>query len=884
MAISSAVVVDDERWLPWRPFPLVLVRVGLLSIGSHRIPGTSLPGPTSSSAEQSAAHTSLVRPLTQIPSSPKMARRSSARLRERSTTPKRVSLSHDAPIRTPKTLPAKLSSLQESDEMPGAFPQSMSPSLMEVEEPASLCTPTRRTPIKPPTEEMHPQLHHQSTAKPREEARHLGFSAMGPHTEPVQRQTSRLAALQGTPTRNFEADLKSPSYEFTFRREHSLELSPEAKKLMHEEREEAAKIKAQMIADGEGGQPIDEMMGRKKATPGGRYSSVHLKEFAKMGSIAGHASAFRADPNRLKPVAAATSTSKSLKRSPSKAELDAADRTPSRPSSRETSKPPPTFMGSALPWTTSTNDMRGVEASSPAKRVKRAVNEDVSATRPASRDEDKPTPSTPQTQKKQIAYPNLSHLTTPTQSTLSRAASIKSTKTSKIPGPQLTPAKAASSLHKQPVRPHDQNTPLLHRSPSKSSFFPKPHVEKVEFEKRNGDKPKSMMDPHLARTPAKSGISRKAVDLEVQQTSDSPRTGRQTAPLLSRSPVKAPLPKFNHSADPEQQQTSSQKTPFLARSPSKIPMTGGTLNPYSTTRVETPGKSTATKLLGRFNLLRQSPIKSILRSPQRLYSDDPNKVAAGTHLATPPKKGPTATPKKIVPESARKHVDFSSSTKNGESINKPHPPPMFVGEQRSVERSVSMLPTVDYPTIPKVGEREERMLSPSPQKRRETAGPGDFTFRADGMGVVFRSPNAPVSSGKGGNTIRFVQTEALQPLVFSKSPAMTVTGSKKRKHEFEDRNAMEEADDDKENSIEMAVEEEIERPSKRMKASAPSPMKKSLGGVAPKKSGTGTLGVKPKGTKSMPPSAAKKNGSAAGGPTTISRARLDALSQPKKRG
>lgn len=775
--------------------------------------------------------------------------------------------------------------------MPGAFPQSVSPSTMEVEESAAVHTPTRATPIKPAAQEMHPQLHHQSTAKPREEARHLGFSAMGPHTEPVPRHTSRLAALQGTPTRDFDADLKSPSYEFTFRREHSLELSPEAKKLMFEKREEAAKIKQQMMADGEGVQSINEVTGRKKATPGGRYSSVHSKEFAKMGSIAGHASAFRADPNRLKPISGATSTSKSLKRSPSKAELDAAERTPSRPSSRDVGIPTPVFKASAVPRTISTIELRGTEASSPAKRVKRAVNEDVSATRPASRDEEKSAPSTPTTQKKQIAYPDLSKLTTPTQSSLSRAASVKSTKTSMIPAPQFTPAKPAPSAHKQPVRAQEQNTPLLHRSPSKPSFFSKPNVEKSVTQTPNGHKPKSMMDPQLARTPAKAGVLKKAVSLGDQQSSDSPRGATMVAPLLSRSPVRAPLSRSNDVSDSDQQQRSTtQKTPFLARAPSKIPMTaltGGTLNSNSLTTVGTPdGKNVTTNLLGRFNLLRQSPIKSILRSPQRLYSDDPNKVAAGTHLATPPKKGQNPTPRKAVQESARKHVDFSSSTKNGESTNKVSLP-KFVGEQRSLERSVSMLPTVDFPSIPKVGGREERMLSPSPQKRRETAGPGDFTFRADGSGVVFASPNAAVrSAGKFGNTIRFVQSEVPHSLsVFSKSPALTVTGSKKRKHEFEDRNAMEEAEDDKENSQETEVEEEAERPMKRMKASMPSPvkpaMKASLGGE--KKRGTGTLGVKPKGVRSVPPLAAKKIGGA-GGPTTISRARLDALSQPKKRG
>jgi hypothetical protein len=45
-------------------------------------------------------------------------------------------------------------------------------------------TPQNRTPIKPTGQEMHPALHHASTAKPLDEARWLGFQALGAHTAP----------------------------------------------------------------------------------------------------------------------------------------------------------------------------------------------------------------------------------------------------------------------------------------------------------------------------------------------------------------------------------------------------------------------------------------------------------------------------------------------------------------------------------------------------------------------------------------------------------------------------------------------------------------------------------------------------------------------------
>lgn len=430
-----------------------------------------------------------------------MARRSSARLRDRSTTPKRVSLSHDAPstTRTPRTVPTKLTSVEENDEMPGAFPRSVSPGL-------DTTTPTKATPIKPSEKEMHPQLHHQSTAKPRDEARHLGFSSMAPYTEPAKK--SKIGNLQGTPTRtrDVEADVKSPSFQFTFRREHSLELSPEAKKLMYEKREEAARIRDQMMADGEHTQSIDAALAaRKIAKPTGRYSSAHLKQFEKMDSIANHASSFRAKqmappaatPKKDQPV-----TGASLKRSPSKAGLDQPSSTPSRPNSRDAAKPLPALPGSQLPRSTSVKDLKNA---SPAKRIKRTDTDDVSTTRPASSHSDKALPSTPQSAK-QPGYPDLSHLTTPTQSSLARAASVESTKITKIPAPSFTPAKAPQASVQKPAAQPEQDTEypsLLARSPSKASLFPRFNAEK------HTEKSAQPASPLLLRSPAK--VSYKAV-------------------------------------------------------------------------------------------------------------------------------------------------------------------------------------------------------------------------------------------------------------------------------------------------------------------------------------------------------------------------------------
>ena len=104
-------------------------------------------------------------------------------------------------------------------------------------------------PIEVPTEEMHPKHIHQSTAKPREEARWLGFSNMPPATEPPKRNAKHVEA-QATPSRmtRQENAFKSPDFTFTFRREQSLELSPEAKQLMDEKRAEALPFVSPVLA------------------------------------------------------------------------------------------------------------------------------------------------------------------------------------------------------------------------------------------------------------------------------------------------------------------------------------------------------------------------------------------------------------------------------------------------------------------------------------------------------------------------------------------------------------------------------------------------------------------------------------------------------------
>ena len=847
--------------------------------------------------------------------------------------------------------------------MPGAFPGSPaeqdtptvpSKRIKTVELPKDV-TPKSAAPIKVPTEEMHPKHLHQSTVKPREEARWLGFSNMAPATEPPKRN-NKLAEAQATPSRTTskqEHAFKSPEFPFTFRREQSLELSPEAKQLMEEKRAEALRIKNQMKSNGEAAELFGEL-DRKIAQPKtkkSRFSELHDAAFKKMDSIANHASAYRKDPSRLAAPATtskihAQTPSKSLKRGASKAELDHAEATPSKTVPRASSKTNIFQSGGQLKRAPSMKNLRdqATEEASPAKRVRRVETKEPSSTRPTSSssngssDKHSDQPSTPQHLKEsrqQPSYPNLDHLSTPTQSSLARASSAKSVKgTSKIPGsnlvrspskPDLTqpsvksPEDATSLMARSPVKggpfssnnaavssqpnpletstkPDNNAAPLLLRSPAKGGLFSRMSAAIATSGEASEEKAKALMDATLARTPAKSSIGRPS--RPEQDLSPSPQKKEPQAPLLARSPLKMSVAK---SAVVEEDAEKQSSIPLLSQSPSKASQN---YNPFAPAATQSPEKKTGGSLIGRFNMLRQSPIKSILRTPQRLYSDDPSKIAAGTHFATPPKLGGEKKNHGQVPATApvRKHVDFSSSTKDPDALknitssdDSASPP---ADDMLSAPKAEA---TVDYPKLPDIF---SPVANPTPDRRRQTIAPGDFTFRAGDSISFGTSSQAPPMAGVRGSTIRHVSAEPeMTPSTIAASqkkrkfdfenkinlnPAElspTVTpGSKKRKFTFEN-NAIAKAAEtvstsDKENGGSDAAEDEGEaRGKKRVKSVAPS-TKVANPKPAPKTaSRLPTLGVKPKAGAAGPAKDEKKKPS-----TSISMARLNALAMPKRRG
>ena len=341
----------------------------------------------------------------------------------------------------------KLSSLLERNESPRAEPSNQSLPPSPVAPPNTIIrTPQTSTRTQPPLEEMHPSKVQQSTAKQPDSGLRLGFTDVNDPIPSSPSKTTMRAIQSVTPTKSMT------DFDFKWSRPESI-LSPEAQKIMESVREDAARIKAKMQEDkaeqarrdgeaehlfGAGGRKIAKAKGRA-----GRYSDVHMEEFKKMDSIAGHVSTWK---NKFQ-----GNPQPSLKRSKSKAGLDEPEPTHSQSSTKALLKPGFGFQ-----------DHSRTENSAPGKRTKQFYNDDTSATRPVSRDSN----SEAENRAAALGLPRSksvmpSVMTTPTKASLARAASIKQTQSSKIP---LGHSKSTKDLV------HSSKIPSLGRSKSTKLF------------------------------------------------------------------------------------------------------------------------------------------------------------------------------------------------------------------------------------------------------------------------------------------------------------------------------------------------------------------------------------------------------------------------------
>lgn len=426
---------------------------------------------------------------------------------------------------------------------------------------------------------MHPSKVHQSTIKP--SASRQGFGSIFSRMTGSPSKPTLTALPQQTPSKSkgsLPDKLTSPTFDFSFERPES-DLSLETQKIMDSVREEAAKIKAQMVEerskqehkDGETDQ-LYGVGGRKIAKPkgkSGRYSDVHKQEFKKMDSIAGHASVWK---NKVEANAS------SLKRSPSKAELDEPLGKLPRSKSFKT-------FGQQL-----SSDR--LENTSPGKRAKQNRYDDTSSARPVSRDTDLELESIQTTSAKVQSQSGLpSAVTTPTKASLARSVSVKSMKTSMIPS--LTRSASTKTLA-SPVAPKTEGSnkylsslsrfgsmkSILHRSQPKFSDDPKKVAAGTHL-----PLPQSKLDlekdlPSLPGTPS-VGLHRSPT---MKRVGFTPSTKSQhDLAANSPSPSKIPTPHPSHQSQPSDDTLKSSD-------PISYPDLGN--SPNITTRTKIPKAAT----------------------------------------------------------------------------------------------------------------------------------------------------------------------------------------------------------------------------------------------------------------------------------------------------
>ncbi|KAF1829642.1 hypothetical protein BDW02DRAFT_602374 [Decorospora gaudefroyi] len=578
-------------------------------------------------------------------------------------------------------------------------------------------TPKERTPIKPAGEEMHPALHHATTAKVLDEARWLGFQSLDAHTAPPKAMGLGQATPSKTPVpaiASHPANVESsPDFRFRFKSPFSLLkgsrqdeacLSPSSRHILQD-----AGITGTpgggsraLFGTSEWSSKADVSPQRKKAEAKGkmaRFSDVHMKQFKNMDSIANHPSAFRADPSRFKPV-----VGQPLKKSPSKPDLakpeanqlkgtqskvdmaessatatgglkrtqsnmdmtESGSKIPSTPLKRTQSKMD--LTGSSLPRSHATvrmlpptRDARPIsregdgDRNPAAKRVKRTEADDAATTRPMSRE-----------------------------------------------GRPQAPAKAAAT----PARKITSQTAL----------------------------------PRLAArlmTPTKSSIAR-SQSVKIMKTTS-------LIPTFAKSPS-----------------TNNMVKSPSADNPLSPPSNIGHLQAMRDGARESMRKAS-------HNLQR---VRSILRTPNRKFSDDPKDIAAGTHMSPPPSLSLGKT-LPAIPATApvKKHVNFSNSTLERASYDElgKSPSPMKFRAGSEVPTGAVVYPSlgsgVRYPEL----SQEVETLTASPSRRLtfggETANhPRSFSFES-GKAVNF----GPVTT----STIRMVR----------KSDASSLVDGKKRKLE-----------------------------------------------------------------------------------------------------
>lgn len=528
---------------------------------------------------------------------------------------------------------------------------------------ASVRTPTNRTPIKPTGDEMHPALHHASTAKPLDEARWLGFQSLGAHTAPPKAaghapgtpsktpapaSTSNAPVLGSSPS-TFRFQFKSPFSKATETSRRG-DLSPTTRNILQEPVVGATPGRA-IFGANEFSSKADVTPARLKAEPKGkmaRFSDIHMAQFKKMDSVANHPSAWRLKKTPSKPDLPKPETNK-LKRTQSKMDL------------AESSKKP----AAALKHSQSKTDLAEPTTKAPAVQ--------------------RPQPKT------------------------SAAES-----SSKIPPTPLKRTQSKADLTGSGL-PRSQSTVRLVASQEGSSDPAPKRVKRTEADDAATTRPASR-DSNAEASSSKLPVPPRKIT-------------SQTA--LPRLAARLMTPTKSSMARAQSQTVKATKTASM------IPQSPSARNLFSPTHISRSLRDGARESMQQAKRNLQQ-VRSILRTPSRKFSDDPAKIAAGTHMSPPPEsaweKAPSAIP---ATAPVKKQVNFSNSTlarvAPGDLTKSPSPMKFRAGSE--VPSGAVMYPSlgsgVEYPKLP----QGDASPTASPSRRLtfggETANhPRSFSFEA----------------------------------------------------------------------------------------------------------------------------------------------------------
>lgn len=503
-------------------------------------------------------------------------------------------------IQSSKVVPELLSVAEDAEHTLNSSPRrSLAKSPM-----AAPSTPPSSA-IKPPHSEMHPSKFHQSTGEP-SSAVALGFADI---------ETSEKRKSGAGPTSTPSRSTGMPSGSFTFDLATSANrasLSGDAKRILEELQEKAAKIKVDLVAQREAEGIDSDMIGdhrfAKPKSRAGRYSAAHTAAFDKMESIEGHASAWRA--NNFTPVVSG------VKRSPSKTSLN---ESPSK--TGDTRSPQKASVYDHLSQTPKKNLKRkssaanldsrpgadspkkSYQSTTPSKSLERTPAERQPIKRLKQRKEDDTSTNKP----KSATTPVANRTATRPQSTLSRLMSpTKSSKMHKTGSPAkptasatMTPTKPTASPRKptismvstpskssaSPVRPVAPTTPSFAQSLTAGSFTAKTDgfarrilsptrmhkVKSILRSQPSEDSASGSAIPQPAlygsHTPAPPRLNKELPPIPfttprrklTKKVTFTPETKRAAAEQGSPSPLKASLFKFRSASGPKSMRDAETK-------------------------------------------------------------------------------------------------------------------------------------------------------------------------------------------------------------------------------------------------------------------------------------------------------------------------------------